>query len=98
MNPMEKYVLAVRTIAPNNKFKFTLDLVRYVLETLHRGGVLLRNLGEHMRAMKFANKWSDATAGQPLAPMIRTNPLREYFDAHETGRGEMGRALCRERV
>jgi methyltransferase family protein len=87
MNLMEKYVLPVRTIAPNNKFKFTLDLVRYILETPHRGGVLLRNLGEHVRAMKFANKWSDATAGQPLAPMIRTNPLREYFDAHETGRG-----------
>jgi hypothetical protein len=72
---------------PKNKLRFVLDLAHYCLEVPHRSGVLLRNLGEHVRAMQFAKKWSYATAGPPLAPLGKNNPLREYFDAHSTGRG-----------
>ena len=37
--------------------------------------------------MQFAKKWSGATGGPPLVPLEKNSPLREYFDAHGTGRG-----------
>jgi len=84
---MQNNVLSGINNLPKNKLRFVLDLARYCLEAPHRSGVLLRNLGEHVRAMQFAKKWSGVTAGPHLVPLEKNNPLREYFDAHRTGRG-----------
>src|SRR4051812_44510245 len=49
----------------------------------------LRNVPPTVRARVFANRWSRpngaAVNGDDLAS--EPNPLRQYFDAHQTGRG-----------
>jgi hypothetical protein len=54
----------------------------------------LRGLPESVRAYVYAEGWRCSTANQTNTPapgaevpLDSRNPLREYFDAHETGRG-----------
>jgi len=54
----------------------------------------LRGLPESVRAYVYAEGWRCSTGDQTNTPAPRAevpldsrNPLREYFDAHETGRG-----------
>jgi hypothetical protein len=54
----------------------------------------LKTLGESVRALEYSQQWSRQEPERTTRPMIEderiidsTNPLREYFDSHDTGRG-----------
>lgn len=50
--------------------------------------MLLRNLGEHVRALNFAAGWHEPVyTNPPITSLATENPLRAYFDGHRTGRG-----------
>jgi hypothetical protein len=48
---------------------------------------VLGRLPESVRGYTFAQNWSSRATANPAPEADLPNPLREYFDAHRTGRG-----------
>jgi len=74
-------------MALKDKVAITAKTTRALCEKPRTTRRVLGRLAEFVRGYSFAENWLAKPVAEASGSMEPTNPLRQYFDSHQTGRG-----------